>query len=161
MLFPHSKAQTGFTLIELVSVVTIIGIMAAVAVPKFVDMQKEARVAAVLAAAGNIQSASDTVHAACLAIEGCAAPSAGAVTTVAGVTGAFWYGGYATALSRLPAAVGITDFVMVSGFTFTVVGGDLGYFSRDDAPDPTNCRVEYHLNNISAAVFITSQTTGC
>jgi hypothetical protein len=124
-------------------------------------MQKEARVAAVLAAAGNIQSASDTVHAACLAIAGCAAPSAGAVTTVAGVTGVFYYGGYATALSRLPAAVGITDFVSVQGFTAVFPHADFALFIRDDAPDPGNCRVEHVLDQVAKTVFITSKTTDC
>ncbi|MCX8084994.1 MAG: prepilin-type N-terminal cleavage/methylation domain-containing protein, partial [Calditerrivibrio sp.] len=49
--------KKGFTLIELVIVIVILGILAAVAVPKFVDLQSDARKSAVKGLAGAIQSA--------------------------------------------------------------------------------------------------------
>lgn len=50
------KASQGFTLVELVMVIVIIGILAAVAMPKFFDLTKEAEQAAVSGLAGSINT---------------------------------------------------------------------------------------------------------
>ena len=50
------RTQQGFTLIELVVVIVILGILAATALPKFVDLSGDARTAAIAGVAGALNS---------------------------------------------------------------------------------------------------------
>nr|MBL0709800.1 type II secretion system protein [Colwellia sp.] len=58
--FTHK--QKGFTLIELVVVIVILGILAVTAAPKFINLQDDARTATLQAIKASMQSASTLVH---------------------------------------------------------------------------------------------------
>jgi MSHA pilin protein MshA len=62
-----SVKQGGFTLIELVVVITILGILAAFAIPRFASLEVEARRASTQALEGSLRSAAALAHALWLA----------------------------------------------------------------------------------------------
>lgn len=85
------KKQAGFTLIELVIVIIILGILAVTAAPKFLNLQDDAKTAAASGVLAAVQSSSQLVYSKS-ALEGIEAAATGSVSSADGTAIAVVYG---------------------------------------------------------------------
>jgi MSHA pilin protein MshA len=129
----NKRIQDGFTLIELVVVITILAILAAFAVPRFTSLEGQARLASTQALAGSVRSGAALAHAVWLSQGDPASPSV--LMEGQPITMAYGYPDAATIEATL---------IEYTGFEFTTPGGTAVFTKTSPAGTPIpNCFVTY------------------
>ena len=163
------KNQAGFTLIELIMVIVILGILAATAMPKFADLKGDARVSAIEGLKGSMDAALTIAHGTQLT-KGLAS---NVDVNLAGVNVSMVNGYPDVGMSGIVAALDLSAKYawFASGIDFTTAKFDGIGFASDRAGiassvfDPT-CYVTYTAATFSASGVLTTPitsavTSGC
>jgi MSHA pilin protein MshA len=160
-----NNAQGGFTLIELIVVIVILGILAATALPKFANLGGDARVASLNAARGALSATAAMAHSKFLVTTG----TAPTTLTLEDVTINLTTNGYPAADDKTPPAAGLgaADYTVYTAHSVAtdppVPSGSISLVPKGIAgtATATTCYLNYAASNTAPpTVSVTSSNCG-
>lgn len=143
--------QAGFTLIELIMVIVILGVLSAFALPRFADLGGNARTASINGLAGTIKAAANIAHAQSLAAG--SASGAAAVLEGANITMVEFY--------PTADADGIQAAAQISASDYTPSGGGATAGDAITYTLQANCTVVYTAAAVGGTPSVVATVSGC
>jgi MSHA pilin protein MshA len=145
----NTPNQKGFTMIELVMVIVVLGILAATALPKFVDLGKDARTASLEAMRGSLNASIAMIHGAALI----AGQTAGNLT-VNGIGSIALVNGYPR-----NTKANLDLMLQYDATSFTTANGSI---THAKAVTAASCRITMvNSTGINVPPVVSIVTTGC
>lgn len=146
---------SGFTIVELVVVITLLAILAAFAIPRFINLRTQAKIAVTEGLGGGLRSALTLGHAVTFA------------TDVAGFSTITMEGISITMRAAYPdegisgISNALQDYTGFSTDTGLTGGKSFVDFITEGAETPATCKVRYVVADNGTSPVVTVTTTGC